>query len=396
MILSHSPGLLLAQDEAEPDTMTGASEGLADLINRVVPEPFEFIVVRLVSPGFAIILILLLAVILNALASRGIRRVTERMKQEGSVGGRLHERLAGQEQPSDVQAQRRTQRAEALGAVTRSVVTVTIWVVAAIMALGQIGINLGPLVAGAGILGVALGFGAQELVKDFLSGIFMLIEDQYGVGDIIDANGAVGVVEGISLRSTRIRSLDGTLWHVPNGEIRRVGNMSHEFARAMLDVSVAYGTDIDAAADLIERVAVEMAGQEEYREVFLEPPEILGVEMLGDDAIDLRLLIKTQPAKQWGVSRELRRRIKNAFDAAGVEIPFPQRTVWLRTEQATAFGDADAEPFELPVLDEAAKLRAVEASTYGDRVRRDEMADMLPDEPADTVQDGTDQGDARG
>ncbi|MFW5933093.1 MAG: mechanosensitive ion channel family protein [Actinomycetota bacterium] len=382
----RSPASLLAQEDGDTLT-TSATEGLADLINRVVPAPFEFIVVRLVSPGLTILLILLLAVVLNALSARGIRRATERMKQEGSVGGRLHERLSGQEEPSAVQAQRRVQRAEALGAVIRSVTTVTIWVVAAIMALGQFGINLGPLIAGAGILGVALGFGAQELVKDFLSGVFMLVEDQYGVGDIIDASGAVGVVEGISLRSTRIRALDGTLWHVPNGEIRQVGNMSHEFARAMLDVSVAYGTDIDAAADLIERVAVEMAQEQEYREVFLEPPEVLGVELLGDDAIDLRLLIKTQPAKQWSVSRELRRRIKNAFDAAGVEIPFPQRTVWLRTERATAFGDADTEPFELPVLDEAAKLRAVEASTYGDQGRRDEVADMLPDESVEVEHD---------
>ena len=158
----------------------------------------------------------------------------------------------------------------------------------------------------------------------------------------------------------------------------------------MLDISVAYGADIDAAADIIERVAVEMSQEEDYLAVFLEPPEILGVERLGNDAVDIRLLIKTQPAKQWTVSRELRRRIKNAFDAADVEIPFPQRTVWLRTEQPVALGDQDVEPFTMSVPDEAAKVRAVEASHRGDRVLKDEMADMLPDE-ADTAQDGGEQ-----
>ena len=366
--------------EGESDSAVGtASQGLADLINRVVPEPFEFVVDNLVSPGLAIVLILVIAVVLSALATRGINRLVTRMKTEASPTSRLRDRLSGDSGDPAVDDLRRAQRADALGAVGKSVVKVAIWATAAIMVLGQVGINLGPLIAGAGIVGIAIGFGAQELVKDFLSGIFMLIEDQYGVGDVIDVSGAVGVVEGISLRSTRIRALDGTLWHVPNGEIRQVGNMSHEFARAMLDVSVAYGTDIDAAADLIERVAIAMSEEEEYREVFLDQPEILGVERLGDDAVDIRLLIKTQPAQQWGVTRELRRRVKNAFDVAGVEIPFPQQTVWLRTEQAAALGGADAEPFRLPALDEEAKQRAVEASSYGDRGRSDELADMIPD-----------------
>ena len=383
MAATPIPSPVLASEEEADSAVATASEGLADLINRVVPEPFEFVVDNLVSPGLAILLILLLAIILSALATRGINRLVARMKADGSPTTRLRDRLSGESADGAVEDLRRAQRADALGAVAQSVAKVAIWATAAIMVLGQVGINLGPLIAGAGIVGIAIGFGAQELVKDFLSGIFMLIEDQYGVGDVIDVTGAVGVVEGISLRSTRVRALDGTLWHIPNGEIRQVGNMSHEFSRAMLDVSVAYGTDIDAAADLIERVAIAMSEEEEYRQVFLDQPEILGIQDLGNDSVDIRLLIKTQPAQQWGVSRELRRRVKNAFDAAGVEIPFPQRTVWLRTEQAAALGGADAEPFELPALDEESKRRAVDASRHGDRGRSDEIADMLPDKSQD-------------
>jgi moderate conductance mechanosensitive channel len=378
-----TPSSTLAQEEndgLEP-RLQDAEQGLADLINRVVPEELEFLVENLVSPGLMIVFILFLGLVATGIARRGISRTAERMKSDDGVGRRLKTKVAGGKRPTAAEQMRRAQRADALGALARSVATTVIWVIVVTMALGQLGIQLGPLIAGAGIVGVALGFGAQDLVKDFLSGVFMLIEDQFGVGDIIDAGEAAGVVEGISLRSTRVRDIDGTLWHIPNGEIRRVGNMSQEFARAMLDIGVAYGADVDAAADIIERVAVEMSSEPDYENVFLDVPEILGVERLGTDSVDIRLLIKTQPAKQWAVSRELRRRIKNAFDAAGVEIPFPQRTVWLRTEAPVALGDAEAAPFEAPKPDEDTKRRAVVASKRGDTGVRDEMADMLPDEP---------------
>jgi moderate conductance mechanosensitive channel len=264
-----------------------------------------------------------------------------------------------------VVSMRRVQRAEALGALAGSVLRVIIWTVALFILLSTaFGINLTPLLAGAGILGIALGFGAQGLVSDFLAGIFMLAEDQYGVGDIIDVGDAAGVVEGVSLRTTRVRDVTGTLWHVPNGQIMRVGNMSQEWARALLDVGVAYGTDIDAASDLILSIASDMAHEEDYREIFLDEPEIWGVENLGADSVDIRLVIKTQPGKQWAISRELRRRIKNAFDAAEVEIPFPQRTVWLRTEQAVALGGSDVEPFELPATDRQARERGRDAAAH--------------------------------
>jgi small conductance mechanosensitive channel len=196
------------------------------------------------------------------------------------------------------------------------------------MALGEGGVDLAPLIAGAGIVGIALGFGAQSLVKDFLSGIFMLLEDQFGVGDVIDCGEASGVVEGVSLRTTRLRDVEGTVWHVPNGQIVRVGNKSQEWSRALLDVQVAYDTDVATAIRVIKEVADEVWHDPDLASSVLEEPEVWGVEVLGPDGITIRVVLKTRPADQWTVLRQLRRRLKVALDAAGVEVPHLQRMVW--------------------------------------------------------------------
>ena len=193
------------------------------------------------------------------------------------------------------------------------------------MCLGEVGIDLGPLLAGAGVLGVAIGFGSQSLVRDFLSGTFILVEDQFGVGDIVDVGEASGTVEAVSLRTTRLRAIDGTVWHVPNGEIRRVGNMSQHWSRALLDIEVAYDTVVEHARSVIKRVADAVWAEDDG---VLEEPELWGVEQLGANGVMLRLVVKTTPSQQWRVSRELRERIKVAFDEEGIEIPFPQQTVW--------------------------------------------------------------------
>ena len=220
----------------------------------------------------------------------------------------------------------------------RSVASALIFTITGFLVLGEFGLNLAPLLAGAGILGIALGFGAQSLVKDFLSGLFILVEDQFGVGDIVDLDQqTVGTVEAVSLRTTRLRAVDGTVWHVPNGEIRRVGNKSQHWSRALLDVEVAYDTDIDHAKAVIQRVA-DTLWQE--RDDILEEPEVWGVERLGANAVVIRLVVKTRPADQYAVSRELRQRLKEAFDAEGIEIPFPQQVVWHRDERtAETAGD---------------------------------------------------------
>jgi moderate conductance mechanosensitive channel len=228
---------------------------------------------------------------------------------------------------------RATARTRTLAQVLRSVSTVVIWSIAFVTILGELGINLGPLVASAGIAGVALGFGAQSLVKDVITGFFMLVEDQFGVGDIVDVGVgadtmASGSVEAVSLRTTRIRDVNGTVWHIPNGIIERVGNMSQQWARALVDINVAYGTDVDRAQQIIKDTADALWTDPAWDGVILEEPEMWGVEQLSSDAIQLRLVVKTQPAEQFRVTRELRRRLLQAFTANDIEVG--QTTVLVR------------------------------------------------------------------
>lgn len=236
---------------------------------------------------------------------------------------------------------RATMRTETMGAVFNSIATVVVWAIAGMLILGAIGLDLGPLVAGAGIVGVALGFGAQNMVKDFLAGLFIIMEDQFGIGDVVELRdsmgspGTGGTVEAISLRSTRVRDVEGVVWHVPNGEIRTAGNKSQQWARSLLDVAVAYGTDVKHATDVLKRTADDLWRDPEYADDILEEPEVWGLERFDADGLALRLVIKVQPARQWVVNRELRARIKEAFDREGIEIPFAQRTVWLRQPENT-------------------------------------------------------------
>jgi small conductance mechanosensitive channel len=287
-------------------------------------------------------LAILLVIAIAALASRIVRRSIKRGLSKLAAGG-LSERLGSMRERAPAALLetgehnlRASQRVEALASVLRSVASFVIWTIAAFMIMAQLGIDLAPLIAGAGIIGVAIGFGSQSLVKDFLSGLFILIEDQFGVGDIVDLGDATGTVEVVSLRTTRLRAIDGTVWHVPNGEIRRVGNKSQHWSRALLDIQVAYASDVTHARQVIKEVADKVWDEQE---VVLEEPELWGVEDLGAHGVTLRLVVKTEPSKQWEVSRLLRERIKAAFDEAGIEIPFPQQTVWHRTDELAVTGD---------------------------------------------------------
>ena len=280
-----------------------------------------------------IALILVVAWIVTRFAKRAIVRFTKRIASASSHS-RLHmlrERGPGKMLTDDVARVRAESRAETLGHVLRSIVVFTVWTFAALIVMGEIGVNLGPLIAGAGIGGVALGFGAQSIVKDFLSGLFMLIEDHYGVGDVVDLGYATGTVEEVSLRSTTIRDIKGTVWHVPNGEIARVGNFSQLWSRALIDIEVAYDTDLRLAMGVIQRVANEFWEDPEWGgDELAECPDVWGVQYLGASGIALRVAVKTEPSMQWSVERELRLRLKEAFDEADIEIPFPQQTVWFR------------------------------------------------------------------
>jgi small conductance mechanosensitive channel len=278
----------------------------------------------------AAIVILLVAYALNRLVRRGIRR-TLRTLHSGAV----HERLgslrrrtpAALLEPTE-ESLRAQQRMSALTSVLRSISTAVIFTIAGFLIVGEFGVDLAPLLAGAGIVGIALGFGAQSLVKDFLSGMFILVEDQFGVGDIVDLDQQTsGTVEAVSLRTTRLRSVDGTVWHVPNGDIRRIGNKSQHWSRALLDIEVGYETDIEQAKGVIKRVADTLWHE---REDILEAPEVWGVERLGPTSIVIRLVVKTRPADQYDVSRQLRQRLKEAFDAEGIEMPYAAPFLWQR------------------------------------------------------------------
>lgn len=241
----------------------------------------------------------------------------------------LQERAIGRAFALRESSERSTQRTRTLGNVMSSLASIVIYTVGVGMALGEFGVNLAPFIASAGIVGVAVGFGAQSLVRDFLSGIFMLVEDQYGVGDIIDVGETSGVVEVVNLRTTRIRDIHGTLWHMPNGEIRRVANQSQEWARAVIDVEVDYDTNLAHAMAVIKKVADDIWEEGPDNATILEEPEIWGIEAFGEHSIAIRLVMKVEPAEQYATARMVRGRIKDAFDDEGIGIPVPQRTVWL-------------------------------------------------------------------
>ena len=220
-------------------------------------------------------------------------------------------------------SERRGQRAETVGSVLRSVASFVIFGMAFVTVLDKLGIPIGPLLASAGVAGVALGFGAQSLVRDFLSGIFMILEDQYGVGDMIDTGEAVGTVEEMSLRVTKLRDSSGVVWYVRNGEILRVGNHSQGWSTAIVDVEVAYNEDISRVQSVIREVADAMAEDEAWVEKIVDDPVIAGVESVTSNAVTIRVVVKCTVNDHFGVQRELRERIKAAFDRDNIRVPVP-------------------------------------------------------------------------
>ncbi len=278
-----------------------------------------------------IVLVLLVAWIATHMCRRWVRRAVAHVvkapphptQQLQRIGIDLSKQFAAP--PPDP---RRESRAHSISAVLTNTAVVMIWAVALLIVLDIVGINLGPLLAGAGIAGVALGFGAQTLVRDCIAGLFMLLEDQFGIGDVVDVGEATGTVEEVSLRVTVLRSGDGTLWHVPNGEIRRVGNLSQLWSMAIVDVVVGPDADIEQVQQIMERAASEVCERSELGEQILEPPKVLGVESVAADGITARVSVKVQPGMQWGVQRALRAHLKAALDAAGVPMPYRPAGPW--------------------------------------------------------------------
>ncbi|MGN6088571.1 MAG: mechanosensitive ion channel family protein [Actinomycetales bacterium] len=282
-----------------------------------------------VATPVKVLVIIVVAVVARVLLHRAITNIARRAA-EGSVPGVL-QRGPFSDLGGPVLSERRRQRAETMGSVLRSITTGIVATIAFVMILAEVGINIAPIIASAGIVGVALGFGAQSLVKDFLSGVFMILEDQYGVGDVVDAGEASGTVEAVGLRVTRLRDVSGTVWYLPNGTIARIGNKSQGWARSVVDVTVAYGEDVEAVKQILLDTATELADEDAWRDLIIEPPEVWGVEAMTPEGLTLRVAVKTRPLQQWGVARELRARLRTALDRAGIGAPTSQRTVYIRT-----------------------------------------------------------------
>ncbi len=224
----------------------------------------------------------------------------------------------------------REKRVRTLASLLRTLGTTLVIIVGAMMALREIGLDITPLLAGAGVVGLAIGFGAQSLIKDLIAGFFVLLEDQFHVGDVIQAAGVSGQVERMTLRMTIVRDLQGTVHFIPNGEIKVVSNLTKEWSRAVLEVSVDYAEDVDRVSGVLAEVGRALAQDEALGKLVLEPAQVLGVESLSESQVTIRMMVKTVPLKQWDVARELRRRIKARFDQEGIRTPCPQRVILTR------------------------------------------------------------------
>lgn len=286
----------------------------------------------LATSGLSIVVILVLSLI----ASRLVRRQGPKLvslyinRQEASFQDLEAAELTEDKRVDHaLRLEHTRQRAATLGEVGGQIAAGVIWFIALLLILDQIGINLAPLLAGAGIAGIAVGFGAQQLIRDYVNGFFIILEDQYGVGDIVTIGEATGTVERVSMRVTKLRDLDGTVWFIPNGELASVGNRSQLWARAVLDIEVGYQADLDEAGRILLETATQLWREQPADSTIISEPEYWGVERFGADGVTLRLVVRTEPTEQWQTARELRSRVKIAFDDAGIEIPFPQRTVWL-------------------------------------------------------------------
>ena len=280
-----------------------------------------------ISQAGRILFVVLVALFVRAVVNRLIRKVTERAATATlPVGpnGRAHKaaaavHLAGTE--------RREQRARALGSILRSAVSIIVFGIAALTILGILGFDLAPLLASTAVLGVALGFGAQNLVRDYLAGLLMLVEDHYGVGDTINVQAATGTVEAMTLLTTRLRDVNGVVWHIRNGTIEAVGNESQGWSRAVIDYPVAYSEDLARIRRLMEQAASGLYRDRDWRALMLEKPEVWGAQELSSKEVTMRIVAKTEPMRQWEVARELRARVKSVLDTAGVEPAGPDTII---------------------------------------------------------------------
>ncbi len=279
-----------------------------------------------VEHGLRILIILVITKLLIVLLNKAVNRFEKRF--------------------GDGVASEKEKRVKTLSGIISTAIKVTVYSAAIIMVIAECGIAIGPLLAGAGIAGLAIGFGAQSLVKDIISGFFIILEDQIRVGDVVNIAGAGGIVEAINLRTTRLRDLEGRVHIVPNGLIDVATNFTREWSRALVEIGVAYKEDVDQVIEVLREVGEELRNDPDFKNLILEPMTVLGVNSFGDSSINISMFFKTLPIRQWDVAREFRKRVKKAFDQRGITIPFPHRTVYMGPSIP---GVPDADPDKLPL-----------------------------------------------
>jgi moderate conductance mechanosensitive channel len=295
---------------------------MEDYLNAAIP--------WLLGSGIRIGLILLGGFAIHSILRVGIRRFQSRL-EISDPGGEA------------------SKRAATLGSILRTVSAIIILLVALLMVLTEMGVNPAPLIAAAGIGGLAIGFGAQNLVRDVISGFFIIVENQIRMGDVVNINGKGGVVERITLRMVRLRDLHGVVHYIPHGQITMVSNMTKDYGRYVFDIGIAYREDVDEVIGILQQIGEGLVNDPEYKDVIIEPLEIMGLDRFEDSAVMIRARITTRPIQQWRVGREFNKRMKKVFDERGIEIPFPHRTVYMGVPK-----DEPPPPLHVTV-DEAAK-----------------------------------------
>jgi len=294
------------------------------------------VLVWLASSGLRIVLIVIIALIALRLSRFLARRILAPFRREGAGAETL-------------------KRTDTLSALIRYIFTFSILGVAMVMILGEFGIQIGPILAAAGIAGVAIGFGSQQLVQDVISGFFILLEDQIRVGDVVQIAGKSGLVEGVNLRMIVLRDLEGNVHYVRNGHIDVVTNMTKEYSRYVFNIGVAYREDVDEVMDLLREIDAELREDPEFKDDIIEPLEVLGLDQFADSAIVIKARTTTKPIKQWRVGREFNRRLKRKFDDRGIEIPFPHLTLYAGQDK-----NGDAPPLNV-LMREANRAAAGDA-----------------------------------
>lgn len=271
----------------------------------------ELIIPWLLSHGIKILIIIVAAFILNKIIHKFIEKAVRIAVLPDGFSSKEAEK----------------KREDTLISIFSATTRIAILTLVGLMVLQELGVMIGPILAGAGIIGLAFGFGGQYLIRDVISGLFIILENQYRIGDVVNIDNTSGLVEDISLRMTTLRDLDGTVHHVPHGEIKVVSNLSKNFARVNLNIGIGYSSNLEHVIEVVNSVGNELATDPNWKEFIIKAPQFLRVDDFADSSITIKILGETQPLKQWDVTGELRKRIKNAFDKEGIEIPFPQRVI---------------------------------------------------------------------